>query len=297
MFYERGPYSRYLIQSHSSGSAPVDMFEAVQPSGHFPDPAFPELLLYLAIKGCKEARFDWGAGKWQGLWRAGDLTLVPANAASDVEMSDQHRFIALCFPAAAVGVLIGDDYNQCPDKFGNLYQKPFRDELARNLIMELWRLSNKEQDASGWYSDCLAGALLGRLSRLAGSGKMHVQKGDIHEIIAFIDGGLDQKLSVGVMSKEFGVPERQLQAIARERCGLSLYQLVLERRLLAARSSLLRRDSDIAEVALECGFSSQAHLTYQYSKRFGTTPARDRAKGGGGVFATVLLDPEKRSRS
>jgi AraC family transcriptional regulator len=50
------------------------------------------------------------------------------------------------------------------------------------------------------------------------------------------------------------------------------------RRLRIERATALLRDTrmPIAEIALVCGFSSQAHLTTMFRKTVGTTPRRFR---------------------
>jgi AraC family transcriptional regulator len=276
-FYESGPYAQYLVQARSVGSAPIDMFEANQPAGHFPDPAFPNLLFYVAIRGCREARFDWGAGAWRGPWHADDLTLVPPDAASDVEMSERHRFLAFCFPAATVRLVHGDDRTAFLAGLERLFEQPFRDPLSHQLALELWRIGRAGDDDAAWYADHLATSLLGRLDRLnRPSTPADPGAARFAQLVDYIDAHLATKLSLRRMAGDWNLSARQLQAIARANAGLSLYQLILERRLLAAQAMLKRPNSDLAEVALACGFSSQAHLTSLFARRFGITPARAR---------------------
>lgn len=78
-----------------------------------------------------------------------------------------------------------------------------------------------------------------------------------------------------------------LEALARE-CSLSRYQLLrafarayglpphaylMQRRLARARR-LLRMGRPLTEVAADCGFSDQSHLTRCFSRQFGVTPGR-----------------------
>ncbi|MEM8577270.1 MAG: AraC family transcriptional regulator, partial [Pseudomonadota bacterium] len=41
---------------------------------------------------------------------------------------------------------------------------------------------------------------------------------------------------------------------------------------------LVTTELSIAEIAYNCGFSSQAHLTTRFSEEFGVTPARYRTQ-------------------
>tara|TARA_R100000789_G_scaffold7097_3_gene11449 strand:- start:12251 stop:12670 length:420 start_codon:yes stop_codon:yes gene_type:complete len=124
-FYRRGPYARYLTDRKIVGREAVSMFSVEQPAGHFPDPAMPTVLLYLARQGVKQARFDWGAGRWKGAWRRNDLTLVPSGAASDVTLSDRHSFFGLCLPVS----MFADEHDTAGydaiENLGKLYAAPF----------------------------------------------------------------------------------------------------------------------------------------------------------------------------
>lgn len=56
---------------------------------------------------------------------------------------------------------------------------------------------------------------------------------------------------------------------------------VTARRIEAARDLLATSDLTLPEIALACGFSSQAHLTTRFRQRTGTTPAAWRRAASG----------------
>jgi AraC family transcriptional regulator len=58
--------------------------------------------------------------------------------------------------------------------------------------------------------------------------------------------------------------------------GITPYQYVLNRRVERAKSLLRARGLSIAEVAMTCGFSTQAHLSSAFKARVGTTPGAYR---------------------
>lgn len=62
----------------------------------------------------------------------------------------------------------------------------------------------------------------------------------------------------------------------RHKTGQSPYQYVLERRIRRSRMLLERSRWSIADVALECGFSSQQHLTNTFRRLLDTTPLQYR---------------------
>lgn len=61
--------------------------------------------------------------------------------------------------------------------------------------------------------------------------------------------------------------------------GVTLSQYVIQQRIALAKQRLMSADRSIAEIALICGFSDQAHLTRLFKRATGTPPrAWRRAK-------------------
>ncbi|MFC0146584.1 helix-turn-helix domain-containing protein [Sphingobium scionense] len=60
--------------------------------------------------------------------------------------------------------------------------------------------------------------------------------------------------------------------------GISPYAWFANQRILCAKRLLASSALPLAQVALECGFSDQAHFTNAFAKAAGMTPARWRRK-------------------
>lgn len=88
----------------------------------------------------------------------------------------------------------------------------------------------------------------------------------------FIDTNLSKKLRARDIASALGMSESCLKKVALDQFGMPLHQYVLERRLDDAEK-LVKRGVHIAQAALDCGFSSQSHLTSTMSARRGVTPA------------------------
>jgi AraC-like DNA-binding protein len=72
----------------------------------------------------------------------------------------------------------------------------------------------------------------------------------------------------------FGLSDRQLQRITRDRLGLTPKWLIQRRRLHDAALRLKQGASSLADLAYELGYSDQAHFTRDFSRVAGTTPGR-----------------------
>jgi AraC family transcriptional regulator len=62
----------------------------------------------------------------------------------------------------------------------------------------------------------------------------------------------------------------------RESTGTTPHQYVMQRRIARAEKMLSENELGVAEIAVACGFSSQAHLTLAFKKQTGLAPAEYR---------------------
>lgn len=91
-----------------------------------------------------------------------------------------------------------------------------------------------------------------------------------------IDDNLDGSLTWEDIAAALGMNHFTLGRAFRASTGMTLHQYVTERRVHRARQLLAQGAVSIADVALEVGFSCQSHLTTQFRKHTGTTPAAFR---------------------
>jgi AraC-like DNA-binding protein len=82
---------------------------------------------------------------------------------------------------------------------------------------------------------------------------------------------------VGALAERLAVSERTLQRLARTYIGLSPAALIRRRRLQEAAGRIRDDpDADLAALATELGYTDQAHLTNEFARVLGYTPARYR---------------------
>ncbi len=136
-----------------------------------------------------------------------------------------------------------------------------------NLILDSWALM-------------LADIMVRRFSSHAGRharesfGKLPAR--GVAQVIDYIEAHIDGDLDLASLA---GVAAMSVYHFARrfkETVGLSPHAYVLARRVRRARDMIGRGETNLALVALACGFSSQAHLTTAFSRDLGTTPGEYR---------------------
>jgi AraC family transcriptional regulator len=159
----------------------------------------------------------------------------------------------------------------------------FDGQIAR-LGYELARECRQGMPHGPMFAEGLSIALLGLLMRRrtdavhghpGSAGFSRAQKRAIDELI---DSELGNHLTVEQMATMTEMNAYQFSRRFKSSFGMPPYQYLLQRRLDAAvRKLAADRTTPIAEIALETGFSNQAHLTSAFRKYLGTTPARSRA--------------------
>ncbi|WCM91282.1 AraC family transcriptional regulator [Acidovorax sp. NCPPB 2350] len=94
---------------------------------------------------------------------------------------------------------------------------------------------------------------------------------------AYIDEHIGQTVSVAEMARTIGYSTNHFARLFRRSFQKSPHQYVIDRRIERARQLLLDPDRPIAEIAAECGFATQAHLSSAFRRRLGLTPGEFRA--------------------
>lgn len=107
----------------------------------------------------------------------------------------------------------------------------------------------------------------------------------------FMEQHLFSTLRADQVSAAVGGSTSELQRLFTDRYGLSLMAYQRHRRLTHAASML--GDVPIGEVALRCGYASQAAFTRAFRRQYGTSPGRLERDGTSRFFDVVPADVER----
>jgi len=95
-------------------------------------------------------------------------------------------------------------------------------------------------------------------------------------LVEFVEDHLDHDLALCDLASVMGYSPDHFARLFKVAFGSTPYQYVLQRRVARAKLLLRARAHSIAEVAMACGFSSQAHLCVTFKMRVGVTPGAYR---------------------
>ena len=94
----------------------------------------------------------------------------------------------------------------------------------------------------------------------------------IRKIRIYIDEQLRHHLTVKSMAAHLGLTSGHFSRAFRESIGSTPHRYLMIQRVSRARDLLRSTNLNLADVAAECGFSDQAHLTKWFGNYFGMPP-------------------------
>ena len=154
--------------------------------------------------------------------------------------------------------------------------------LAR--ISALGQLELSQRGAGGrLYVESLGVALAVHLLRKYGVSdrRTSVHRGglapaQLRRVIEYIDANIGAELSLAELASVAGLSPHHFGQAFKAVTGRPPHRYVIEKRVHRARDLLYDAKIPIAEIAHAVGFSSQSHLTINFRRMTGVTPARFR---------------------
>ena len=99
----------------------------------------------------------------------------------------------------------------------------------------------------------------------------------VQRAISFIDGHLDDDLSLPQIAEALGISPHHFAHVFRTAVGVAPHQSVIRRRIERAKQLLHGTDLPIVEIALSVGCASQSHFSELFHRLTGFTPHAYRA--------------------
>lgn len=96
------------------------------------------------------------------------------------------------------------------------------------------------------------------------------------QLLEFIEANLSEDLSLTTLANIVNMPLPKFVRWFKAKVGQSPHAWIIACRLNRAKALLTNTDQPIAQVAFDCGFSSQSHMTTLFSKYIGKTPKQYR---------------------
>ncbi|MBD2446381.1 helix-turn-helix transcriptional regulator [Nostoc sp. FACHB-152] len=103
-------------------------------------------------------------------------------------------------------------------------------------------------------------------------------KNKLQLAIDYINANLDQDIKLTDIAELLGISHYYFCHLFKQSVGITPHQYLIQKRIEKAKLLLKNRELSIAEVALECGFIDQSHLTKHFKRLVGLTPKAMRSQ-------------------
>jgi AraC family transcriptional regulator len=151
------------------------------------------------------------------------------------------------------------------------------DPGVRALAHEMRRVLLTEGEQARAYLAHLADTLVARALQISGAERPRRRRPDLapfnlRRVQEHIDSRLAERITVEELASVAGLSRGYFSRAFHAATGESPHQFILTRRLAEARRRLDDGVGDLAQIAIQAGFSSHAHLTTAFGQAFGVTP-------------------------
>jgi AraC family transcriptional regulator len=155
----------------------------------------------------------------------------------------------------------------------------------RSLIEATAFALEDDSTASGMFVDYLSRAIAAQLIRNHSNAKLKPVNGfmkvsrvspALSEVIDFMSSNIDATINLSDLAGATNRSPSHIARMFRSELGMPPHQFLIKLRIDRARNLLEKSTMSIAEIAYECGFSHQEHLTRLFRRHLDTTPAAYR---------------------
>jgi AraC-like DNA-binding protein len=197
------------------------------------------------------------------------------------------------------------DYDYSPDflaeEFYAADQRVIRTEQA---IFNQIELVPAADGSLGWLCTTkiplfdAAGAVVGLagVSRIIrDSDAVYAEHSEMHQIVDYVRAHYREKLSVAAIAKIGGISVSSQERLFKKTFGLTPLMYVRRTRLNAACKMLRESTTELAVIAVHCGFNDQTNMTRAFRQELKITPLKYRRRFSdstsirGGRSASMIL--------
>lgn len=160
----------------------------------------------------------------------------------------------------------------------------FSSQLLATLVETLLGQLNNPNALIDFYTDALVDAMVAELAKDVlvdqPSGRQArdiLSDQEFARLEEFVADNLHAKIGLEDLSHAVGTPASLLRSLIKARTGTTPYQFILDARVRRAQVMLKTTQRSAAEIAFDCGFSSQSHMSDVFRQRLGKSPGQVRS--------------------
>lgn len=156
-------------------------------------------------------------------------------------------------------------------------------EAITRQFFALLNATNSEQFGRDVLCSSLVTSLLVTLNRALAGRERALPRTDIRvsmlvkTISSYLDAHLSEPISLDELSRTVFLSKYYLERVFRRETGVSIYQMLLQKRMIRARD-LMREGHSLTLVAQQCGFSEYSGFYKAFKNEYGISPREYAAR-------------------
>lgn len=187
------------------------------------------------------------------------------------------------------GIYVGGDGEAAVRKILDGSREPvmLRDSVLVALTRQLLNLSTDRRPLPAGYDDRLVEYLVAHLEWLANAPlaarlvRNTIYDATISGVLLLIEKNIEQPLTIDFLAAAANMSTALFRKRFTEIVDMSVHQYVLKSRIERASELIDECNLPLATIAVQCGFSSQSHMTKIFRRELGATPAELRRRSSG----------------
>lgn len=218
-------------------------------------------------------------------YAAGDFDVSPPNSSYYALRTKPSRSMGVAISEAVVAEVLNEVSPSSSGDFGALHQYPQHSKLVLAVCQQLVMNVDAENVAGPLYTDVLVQTLILELYRasrdepaLENTEPGRLSRATVARIDDYIETHAMNKIDLRSMANIAGMPIARFTQALKRTTGKTPYQYALSSRLQKAQALVGASSLPLAQIAIECGFSSQSHMTDLFRKKIGRTPGALRRR-------------------
>ncbi|MEM8656070.1 MAG: AraC family transcriptional regulator [Pseudomonadota bacterium] len=282
-------YANFPQKSRQIGTPQFSMIKVRQGAHATTDPAVPQIVLRSLTRAkMQHNTVDCGEGTKALSTVPGSFYIAPAHTIANWESDGAHDISLLAIPAEFTTDLLPDeavDNHRSP--LDPILNSQLVDPTLDHLIEQIWQTSLKDQKGAALQIDGMLLTLMGRLishaeerarDRSTVTPTKPLEPKRLKRVVEYIDAHLSDTISMPDLAQVACLSQHHFARVFRAATSMSPHGYVTHRRIERARSILLSTDTPLVQVALMCGFGTQAHFSTVFKKLVGLPPKKYRAE-------------------
>jgi AraC family transcriptional regulator len=210
-------------------------------------------------------------------FNSGDIIFCPAGISKSLAWEQKNSCILLALEPRLVELVAYESIHA--DQIEFLPQFKIIDPLILQIAHALKSELESGCPSGHLYEESAAAMLAIHMLKINSSVRQLVQeykgglpKHKLSQIIEYIDEYLAQNIGLSELAEVVGMSQYHFARLFKQSMGITPYQYLIRQRVERAKQLLLQKKLNVADVALECGFANQGHLSYHFKRLLNITP-------------------------